>query len=129
MRPGSVIRVSGARQAGLRLQIVLALAGLMLLAFVPLFFAVASLARASASAAREQSARVLGRAIAAHVRDTAPAELGRALESHSGWDDVEAICVFARDGARLACDGSPADAETMRPPPAGAAETATVVHG
>jgi len=34
--------VNGARQAGLRLQIVLALAGLMLLAFVPLFFAVAS---------------------------------------------------------------------------------------
>ncbi|HEY5147467.1 MAG TPA: hypothetical protein VII82_11910, partial [Polyangiaceae bacterium] len=34
-------------QSGLRLQIVLALAGLMILAFVPLFFAVASLTRAT----------------------------------------------------------------------------------
>jgi len=57
------------RQAGLRLQIVLALAGLMLLAFVPLFFAVASLARATVMSAREHAALTLGRAIAADVED------------------------------------------------------------
>ncbi len=75
-------------QPGLRLQIVLALAGLMLLAFVPLFFAVASLARATVLSAREQSARVLGRAIAAHVADAhaggAPGAVAHALDWHSG---------------------------------------------
>src|SRR5258708_34807387 len=54
-------------QPGLRLQIVLALAGLMLLAFVPLFFAVASLTRATVLDARERAARVFGRALAVHL--------------------------------------------------------------
>ncbi|HEY3818422.1 MAG TPA: HAMP domain-containing sensor histidine kinase [Polyangiaceae bacterium] len=125
--------MDGVRQAGLRLQIVLALAGLMLLAFVPLFFAVASLTQATVAGARERGARVLGRAIAAHVADArasgAPGAVTRALEGHVGWDDVDAICVFARGGARLACAGSPADAAAMKPPPEGSAETATVVHG
>ena len=43
---------------GLRVQIVLALAGLMALAFLPLFFAVASLTRASLLSEREQTARL-----------------------------------------------------------------------
>ncbi len=123
----------GARQAGLRLQIVLALAGLMLLAFVPLFFAVASLTQASVAGERERGARVLGRAIAAHVTDArasgAPEALPRALEGHVGWDDVDAVCVFARDGARLACAGSPVDGAAMKAPPPGSAETTVVVHG
>ncbi|HLK35981.1 MAG TPA: hypothetical protein VKU41_04460, partial [Polyangiaceae bacterium] len=42
-------------QSGLRLQIVLSLAGWMLLAFVPLFFAVASLTQATIAGARETS--------------------------------------------------------------------------
>jgi signal transduction histidine kinase len=125
--------VNGARQPGLRLQIVLALAGLMLLAFVPLFFAVASLARASVGASREQSARMLGRAVAAHVTDASetaiPGAVHRALRWHTGWDDVDAICVFTHDGARLACDGSPADAAAMHAPPPGSAESATLVRG
>jgi two-component system, NtrC family, sensor kinase len=125
--------VSGLRQAGLRVQIVLALAGLMLLAFLPLFFAVASLAQATVVGAREESARVLGRAIAAHVADArasgTPGAVERALEGHAGWDDVDTVCVFARDGARVACAGSPADAAVLHPPPPGSAETATVVHG
>lgn len=125
--------MSTVRQAGLRLQIVLALAGLMLLAFVPLFFAVASLAQVSVASAREQAARVLGRAIAAHVADArasgAPGAVERALEGHTGWDEVEAICVFQRDGTRLACAGSPPDAAAMHPPPPDSVERATVVHG
>jgi signal transduction histidine kinase len=125
--------VSGARQAGLRLQIVLALAGLMLLAFVPLFFAVASLTRASVAGAREQSARMLARAIAAHVTDAResgiPGAVPRALRGHSGWEDIDAICVFASNGARVACDGSPADAEAMHAPPPGSAESTTIVRG
>jgi signal transduction histidine kinase len=117
----------------LRLQIVLALAGLMLLAFVPLFFAVASLTRATVAGAREASARALGRAIATHVADArathAPRALERAIEAHAGWDDVDAICVFARDGARLACAGAPGDAAAIAGPAAGIAETTVVVHG
>ena len=93
----------------------------MLLAFVPLFFAVASLARATVPGAREQSARVLGRAIAAHVADAtgrAPATraVERALEGHAGWDAVDAICVFApRRGAprvRRIAAGRGGDART-----------------
>jgi two-component system NtrC family sensor kinase len=112
---------------------VLALAGLMLLAFVPLFFAVASLTRATILGGREQSARMLGRAIAAHVADASargePRAVNRALVGHAGWDGVDAICVFARDGARLACEGSLLDTEAIRPPPAAAAESASLAHG
>jgi two-component system, NtrC family, sensor kinase len=125
--------VTDARQAGLRLQIVLALAGLMLLAFVPLFFAVASLTRATVLGAREQSARALGRAIAAHVSDArespAPRSLQHALEGHAGWDSVDSICVFGPTSERLACAGSPQSAAEMRPPPSGASETTSVVRG
>jgi two-component system, NtrC family, sensor kinase len=124
--------VTDGRQAGLRLQIVLALAGLMLLAFVPLFFAVASLTRATVVGAREQSARALARAIAAHVADARESgdsgALGRALEGHAGWDSVDAICVFSPRDERLACAGSPIDADAMRAP-ASRAESAAVVHG
>jgi signal transduction histidine kinase len=124
--------VSGARQAGLRLQIVLALAGLMVLAFVPLFFAVASLARATVLGAREQSARVLGRSIAAHVADAQasgqPGAVERALRGHAGWDDVDAICVFAAQGVRVACAGSPADTAAIGPPPPNTAESVSMVR-
>ena len=52
---------------GIRLQLLLALGSLLVLAFLPLFFAVASLTRASLSQVRAQSATALGRAIAGHV--------------------------------------------------------------
>lgn len=107
-------------RAGLRLQIVLALAGLMLLAFVPLFFAVASLTRATIRDARERAARVVGRAIAAHVADlrtTAGSEgIRRALAHHVGRGGVDAVCVFSRTGDRIACDGAPLDVEALRAP-------------
>jgi len=125
--------VTGARATGLRLQIVLALAGLMLLAFVPLFFAVASLTRATVLGAREQGARALARSIAAHVADArasgTPGALERAIEAHAGRDSVDAVCVFGRDGARLACAGSTADVAGMRAPAPGAAESVSPVRG
>jgi two-component system, NtrC family, sensor kinase len=124
--------VSGARQAGLRLQIVVALAALMVLAFVPLFFAVASLARATVLGGREQSARALGRAIAAHVADAynsgRPGAVEQAMSSQSGRDGVDAVCVFSRDGTRVACGGSQVEADAMSAP-AGNGETVAVVHG
>ena len=106
-------------QLGLRLQIVLALAGLMLLAFVPLFFAVASLTRATVVDARERSARTLGRMLAveaSRARDAGGvAAVQRALEESVEATDLEAACAFAVDGARMACAGSSAVAKSMRP--------------
>jgi signal transduction histidine kinase len=116
----------------LRLQIVLALAGLMVLAFVPLFFAVASLARLTLLTAREQSARTIGRAIATHVADArasgGPAALERALGEHSDSEGVDAVCVFAGNGSRLACSGAPQEIEALGRPPHGTSESSTVVR-
>ncbi len=124
--------MSGARQAGLRLQIVVALAALMLLAFVPLFFAVASLARATVLGGREQSARALGRAIAAHVADAynsgRPGAIEQAVSVHAGRDGVDAICAFARGGSRVVCAGSPVVTEVLAAP-ADSGETVTLVRG
>lgn len=101
-------------QPGLRLQIVLALAALMLLAFVPLFFAVASLTRASIVGSRAQAARAVGRAIAEHVADARTGDarhadtesVRRALAEHIGAGGVDAICVFGSGGVLVACDGA-----------------------
>jgi two-component system NtrC family sensor kinase len=121
---------------GLRLQIVLSLAGLMLLAFVPLFFAVASLTRATIVGARAEAARAIGRAIAAHVADArgagdaiGAAPVRRAIAEHVGTRGVEAICVFAADGARVACDGDASDLEAMEGVPGGAEGSVEVVRG
>src|SRR6478736_3246168 len=54
-------------RGGLRLQILLLLGGLLLLAFVPLFFAVATYTSVTLQQLRVGHARALGRAIAAHV--------------------------------------------------------------
>jgi two-component system NtrC family sensor kinase len=114
--------VADSRAPGLRVQILLALAGLMLLAFVPLFFAVASVTRTTLLDAREQGARALGRTVAAHLGEVRAradgAELARVLESHVGHGGVEAACVWGPAGEREACAGSPADEEAIpRPSP------------
>jgi two-component system NtrC family sensor kinase len=104
-------------QMGLRLQILLALAGLMLLAFVPLFFAVASLTRATVLDAREHGALAFGRAIGAAVAeararggvDAIERTLGRIIAS----GDVEAACVLAGDGSRIVCVGAPLDIDAV----------------
>ena len=77
-RPSANARARGRRCAatsrvgpGLRVQILLALAGVILVAYVPLFFAIAQVTRATSFADREESARALGRAVAAHVGDVA----------------------------------------------------------
>ena len=98
-------------QAGLRLQIVLALAGLMLLAFVPLFFAVASLTRVTVSGARERAARAMGQMILGHVADARdrggrPA-MEEALKADVERADLGSACVLSLDGVELACAGLP----------------------
>ena len=54
---------------GLRVQILLALVGLMTLAFVPLFFALASLTRVGLHGEDIEAARAVGRAVAEHAAD------------------------------------------------------------
>ena len=112
-------RLRSSRAPGLRLQIVLALAGMLLLAFVPLFFAVASLTRATMHSVRERSARALGRAVASHVADADvhdPQALQRTLESHVGEGGVDAICVFDGSRAKIACAGDHDEVESLVAP-------------
>jgi two-component system, NtrC family, sensor kinase len=125
--------VAESRAPGLRVQIVLALAGLMLLAFVPLFFAVASVTRATLLDAREQGARALGRAVAAdlgEVRARADrAELERVLESHVGHGALQAACVWGPTGGREACAGTAGDVDSIPRPLPPYREGDARVHG
>ena len=105
----------------------------MLLANVPLFFALASLTRATLLDTREQSARALGRAVAAHAGDVRashdPAALRRVLESHVGHGGVEAVCIYDADGRLLASAGDPSELLQMRAPPLPFGEATTTVRG
>ena len=120
--PVASILVADSRAPGLRVQILLALAGLMVLAFVPLFFAVASLTRATLLGAHEQGARALGRAVAADVGEVRArgdrSEVDRVLESNVGRGAVEAACVWGPTGEREACAGPEGDVEAIPRPAA-----------
>src|SRR4051812_33414443 len=87
---------------GIRLQLLLALGSLLVLAFLPLFFAVASLTRVTMGSVREASARALGRAIAGHVTAAREArsdeDLGPLLEAQLGQEGVSAIGVYDAAG-------------------------------
>jgi signal transduction histidine kinase len=95
---------------GIRLQLLLALGSLLVLAFVPLFVAVASLTRASMSSAREASARALGRAIAGHITaargERSVDELRPLLEAQIGQEGVSAVGVYDGAGQRVAEAGT-----------------------
>src|SRR5688572_9999561 len=105
------------RVLGIRLQIVLALSALLVLAFVPLFAAVAALTRATVNAEREQSARSLGRAVAAHVeearRNRTPRELGSLLDSEIGAGGVTALGVYDERGDAVFRVGDPDTASAL----------------
>lgn len=108
------------RGLGLRVQILLALAGVMLVAYVPLFFAVAEVARATSLAYREDAARSLGRAVAAHVadvRESSTASLDRTIASHVGDGGAIAVVVFGSTGERLASGGPPHELRMVTAPP------------
>lgn len=105
------------RRAGLRLQLLLALAGVILVAYVPLFFAIAQVTRATALADRDDAARTLGRAIAAHVADVRtyePGALERVISSHIGEQGALGIAVFGPHGAPIARAG---EATSLAAPP------------
>lgn len=94
---------------GLRLQIVLLLGGLMILAFTPLFVAVATYASFTLQEIRVSSARALGRAVAGDVAEArqrrSPSELMHLLESELGTDGVDAIGVYDLEGHAVARAG------------------------
>lgn len=80
---------------GIRLQVLLALGALLVLAFVPLYFAVASLTRTTLAAVRADGAMSLGRAVAGHVG---------AAAATRGADDVEPL-LSAQLGAGVTAVG------------------------
>jgi two-component system, NtrC family, sensor kinase len=125
--------VAESRAPGLRTQIVLALAGLMLLAFVPLFFAVASLTRATLRGAREESARALGRVVAAEIGEAARGGnrdlLASRLSSEIGEGGVAAIAVYDAAGRRAASAGDALELELMRAPEMPTGEGALTSRG
>jgi two-component system NtrC family sensor kinase len=95
---------------GIRLQLLFALGSLLVLAFLPLFFAVASLTRASLAQVRAQSAASLGRAVAGHV--TARAQRSHAglyplLDAQIAPEGVAAIALYDLQGALLVERGEP----------------------
>ena len=106
-------------RAGLRLQILLLLGGLFLLAFVPLFLAVATYASFTLRQVREGHAQALGRAVAGHVSEArahrSPEELLRLLGSEIGSQGVAAIGVYGRDGQPVARAGEPYIVDELPP--------------
>jgi signal transduction histidine kinase len=83
---------------GIRLQLLLALGSLLVLAFLPLFFAVAGLTRATMTQVRATSAAALGRAVAGHVTARASADPGPLLEAQLGPEGVAAIALYDATG-------------------------------
>jgi signal transduction histidine kinase len=93
---------------GIRLQLLLALGSLLVLAFVPLFVAVASPIRATMASARASSAAALGRAVAGHVTARAAGgagDLGPLLDAQIGPGGVSAVGVYDAEGRLFARAG------------------------
>lgn len=92
-------------RAGIRVQIVLALGTLMLLAFVPLGFAVSSLARASELVGRRQALIGVAHAVAVHAREDTSRPLEETLAAHLGELDIDALAVV-KNGVTVASAGA-----------------------
>jgi two-component system NtrC family sensor kinase len=96
---------------GIRLQIVLALGGLLVVAFVPLFFAVVSLTRGVVHGMHESTARALVRGISVVLSEgPAPpssAELAALLDRHAAAWGVSALATFDAQGHLVSSAGDP----------------------
>lgn len=123
----------GSRGPGLRLQIVLSLAGVLLLSYVPLFFAIAGVTQATLLASRERAARSLGRTVAAHVAHAADlsrgSELADVVSSDVGDGGARAVAVFDLSGARVAAAGEPDELAGITAPKPPFLESARAAHG
>ena len=100
---------------GIRLQLLLALGSLLVLSFVPLFFAVASLTRATMAQVRASSAVALGRAVAGHVTARAAdrADPTTLLEAQLGPEGVSAIAIYDARGRMTARAGEARFADAL----------------
>jgi two-component system NtrC family sensor kinase len=105
---------------GIRLQLVLALGALFLLAFGPLFFAVSELTRAALRQERESHARAMGRVVAARVAEaqgSRPASsLGPLLDAQlASSSGLVGLALYGPDGGQLSRSGGE-DGEALLPP-------------
>ena len=105
---------------GLRLQILLLLGGLLLLAFVPLFFAVATYTQVTLRSVRDESAVALGRAVAGQVAEAraqrSEPELSALLKSVTGARQargVQAIGIYTPKGRSVIKAGDPRAVESL----------------
>jgi signal transduction histidine kinase len=105
----------------------------MVLAFVPLFFAVASLTRVTLREIRDDAARALGRVVASEIGEASLAHdaslLESRLSSEVGEQGVTAIAVYDSAGRRIASAGDPAELRAMHAPPLPSGESTATVHG
>ncbi len=116
---------------GIRLQLLLAIGSLLVLALVPLYVATTQLTQATMAGARESAARALGRATAAHVLAASamasPEALGPVLEAQVGAGGLDAVAIYDADGTRAAVAGSPAAIAALPPHLAEPAEGASTL--
>lgn len=103
---------------GIRAQLLLSIAALLLLALAPLFFAVASLARASFARVWQEDAEALGRSIAGHVSEArahrSPEGVRSLLEAQVGRG-VVGIGIYGPDGALVGQAGEGALPTSVAP--------------
>lgn len=104
---------------GIRLQLVLALGALFLLAFVPLFFAVASLTQTTLRGERETHARAVGRVVAARIAEAQesrpPAALGPLLDAQlTSSSGLVGLALYDLNGALVSRSGG-AEGEPLLP--------------
>lgn len=105
---------------GIRLQLVLALGALFLLAFIPLFFAVAGLTRTALRHEREAHARAMGRVVAARVAEAQgsrpPGALAPLLDAQlASSSGLVGLALYGLDGAQISRSGG-VDGEALLPP-------------
>jgi len=97
-------------RTGLRLQILLLLGSLLVLAFVPLFFAVATYTSYTIQQLSESHARALGRSVAASLRsarsERTGEELAALVDEAAEGDPMLAVAVYDTFGRRLAAEGA-----------------------
>lgn len=98
---------------GLRLEWLVAFGALLVLSFIPLYFAVSRLTEASLLSVRERSARELGRAVAAHIGSRAaaqtPERMTGLLDAQIDGHGVVAVAVYDAAGTRIGAAGAEVD--------------------
>ncbi len=103
---------------GLRLRLLLLLGGLLIVAFVPLYFAVATYTRVAQRQLRDGHARSLARAVAGHVLDAQRQRNGTdllpLLRAEVGSEGLAGLAAYDRSGAELARSVEPGY-ETLLP--------------